>query len=39
VAIVLKDTGEFIGTAGFGIEPDKQASIGCGVGREYQSAG
>jgi RimJ/RimL family protein N-acetyltransferase len=39
MAIVLKDTGEFIGTAGFRIEPDKQASIGCGVGRAYQSAG
>jgi [ribosomal protein S5]-alanine N-acetyltransferase len=39
MALVLESTGEFIGTAGLRIEPDKQASIGCGVGREYQSAG
>lgn len=39
MAIIRKDTGEFIGSVGIRIEPDKQASIGCGVGREYQSAG
>ncbi|MBU2863811.1 GNAT family N-acetyltransferase [Reinekea forsetii] len=39
MAIVLKDTGDFIGTAGLRIEQDKQASIGCGIGRNYQSAG
>lgn len=39
MAIALKETGVFIGTAGLRIEPDKQASIGCGVGREYQSYG
>lgn len=39
MAIVLKETGDFIGTVGLRLEPDKQASMGCGVGREYQSAG
>lgn len=39
MAVVLKETGVFIGTAGLRIEADEQASMGCGVGREYQSAG
>ncbi|MFQ3262386.1 GNAT family N-acetyltransferase [Reinekea sp.] len=39
MAIVLKSTGEFIGTVGLRIELDKQASIGFGVGREFQSTG
>ena len=39
MAIVLKETGVFIGTAGLRIEPNQQASIGCGIGREYQSSG
>lgn len=39
MAIALKETGVYIGTAGLRIESDQQASIGCGVGREYQSSG
>lgn len=39
MAIVLKATGVFIGTAGLRMEPNQQASIGCGIGREYQSSG
>lgn len=39
MAIVLKETGDFIGTAGLRIEQHKQASIGCGIGSKYQSAG
>ncbi len=39
MAVVLKETGVFIGTAGLRIESDRQASIGCGIGREYQSSG
>ncbi|EAR08644.1 GNAT family N-acetyltransferase [Reinekea blandensis] len=39
LAIVLKETGEFIGTAGLRVEPDSQASVGCGVEVRYQGAG
>ncbi|WP_127560220.1 GNAT family N-acetyltransferase [Saccharospirillum alexandrii] len=39
LAICLKSTGEFIGTVGLRVELNKQASVGCGVGREFQSAG
>ena len=39
LAITLKDTQKFIGTCGLRIEPDRQASIGCGVARSYQTYG
>lgn len=39
MAIELKESGAFIGTAGLRIEPEQQASIGCGVGRAHQTAG
>jgi RimJ/RimL family protein N-acetyltransferase len=39
MAIELRESGELIGTAGLRVEPDQQASIGCGVGRAYQSVG
>ncbi|WP_200164480.1 GNAT family N-acetyltransferase [Francisella adeliensis] len=37
--MVIELNGTFIGTAGLRIELNKQASIGCGVGREYQIEG
>ncbi|BDU37819.1 putative Acyl-CoA N-acyltransferase [Vibrio nigripulchritudo SO65] len=39
LAIVLKDTSQVIGTCGIRIETDHQASMGCGVAREFQGAG
>lgn len=39
LAICLKGSGELIGTVGLRIESNKQASVGCGLGREFQSAG
>ncbi len=39
LAIVLKDTGQMIGTCGVRLELDHQASMGCGVAREFQGAG
>lgn len=39
LAIVLQQTGEVIGTCGIRLEADQQASMGCGVAREFQGAG
>ena len=39
MVIEHKESGLFIGTAGLRIEPDQQASIGCGVDRQFQSSG
>lgn len=39
LAIEYKATGEFIGTVCLRLEPDNQASMGCGMARKYQGHG
>jgi RimJ/RimL family protein N-acetyltransferase len=39
LAIEHKQTGEFIGTVCLRLEPNQQASIGCGLSRQYQGSG
>jgi len=39
LAITKKGRQEIIGTCGLRLEPDGQASMGCGVAREYHSSG
>jgi len=39
LAITLKDSQQFIGTCGLRIEADQQASMGCGIARDYQTYG
>jgi len=39
LAITKKGKQEIIGTCGLRLEPDGQASIGCGVAREHHSSG
>ncbi|MEZ6964139.1 GNAT family N-acetyltransferase [Aeromonas sp. S9(2024)] len=39
LAIEYKATGEFIGTVCLRLEADNQASMGCGMAREYQGHG
>lgn len=39
LAIELKETGEFIGTVCLRLEPNQQASIGCGLSRKHHGRG
>ncbi|MCX4026386.1 GNAT family N-acetyltransferase [Spartinivicinus marinus] len=39
LAVTLKDSGQLLGTVGLRLEPEQQASIGCGIARKHQATG